>query len=220
MTRADSSADQRQLLVCDLGAGEGLMERGLRELVVAQSTEAILFDVTGREAVAHAATHAIGLQLSPRYMDRFYFCIAATDAYVARAVVTALFEAIAGSYEHGIDVGRNRENARNLLLLVLERDANPGRVLDFGLRFGLGEARGRRSWVRSYWLRTQFAAASGSDGQWPHGNGKRRLGHDSAKLLASCDCLVRTPLSWSAGRRGDCLAHSLASVRYTDCELS
>ena len=129
----------RCLLVCDLCAGMQLASGRLGSLVVYKSKKAMSFDVTGREDDVRVEAATLGLRLTPRYMDDFYFCFGSGRREDVRAAMDELFDSIASSYLSRIDVARNRENAGNLLELICARTGGDGAILDFGCGVGIAK---------------------------------------------------------------------------------
>ena len=129
----------RRLLVCDPCAGSQLASGRLGSLVVYKSTRATSFDVTGREDDVRVEAAALGLRLTPRYMDDFYFCFGSNRREDLRGAMDELFDSIASSYLSRIDVARNRENAANLLTLICARTGGGGAILDFGCGVGIAK---------------------------------------------------------------------------------
>ena len=139
MMRASSAVRHRHLLVCDRMAGRTLARNSLGSLVVAESPRMVVFDVSGRQDRVRNKALALGLMLTPRYMDEFYFCMMPHAGPMARRLVAEFFGWIAESYHRRVDLSRNRENARNLLELVCARTEHPGRIVDFGCGIGLAK---------------------------------------------------------------------------------
>ena len=134
---------QRQFLVCDQAAGQELKST-IPGRLLRESTRSVVFDVTDCEAVVRDAVMQLGLCLTPRYMDQYYFCLASSAASGLKGVIDDFFSSIAASYHHHVDVGRNRENAANLLKLIFLRTEHGGSILDFGCGIGLAEVVARR----------------------------------------------------------------------------
>ena len=141
--RANSTGAGRRLLVCDRRVGAAL-KGALGAGVVRESSTVVVFDISECEAGARRAASRAGYRLGPRYMDRFYFCIASECDSERRLVVAQLFSGIAGEYENCVDVSRNRENAKNLLDVIGARTVGRGSVLDFGCGIGLAKIVGDR----------------------------------------------------------------------------
>ena len=129
----------RRLLVCDPCAGMQLASGRLGSLVVYKSAKAMSFDVTGQEDNVRVEAAMLGLRLTPRYMDDFFFCFGSRRREDVRAAMDELFDSIASSYLSRIDVARNRENASNLLTLIFARTGGDGAILDFGCGVGIAK---------------------------------------------------------------------------------
>lgn len=77
-----------------------------------------------------------GFAVSPRYMDRYHFCLSGSTG--DQLAINAFFAAIADQYTSIVDTGRNLENIYamvNLLTSVLAKQ--DVRLLDFGCGVGL-----------------------------------------------------------------------------------
>ena len=132
-------AENRRILVCDYAAARLLKSAFPKSVLLQETGTAALFDVTEHEVGLHEKADSLGLHLSPRYMDRFYFCFGSVFSRDRRATLGHFFDVIAPIYSQYVDIDRNRDNVANLLQLVASRTDCPGPVLDFGCGTGLAK---------------------------------------------------------------------------------
>ncbi len=127
------------MLVCDRAASGLLKSTSLRPLLLQENETSALFDVTNHEIGLRKQIAALGLYLSPRYMDCLYCCFSSSLGRDRRAALGHFFDFIAPTYSQYVDVSRNHENVANLLRLIRARADCPGPVLDFGCGTGLAK---------------------------------------------------------------------------------
>ena len=129
----------RRILVCDQQAGGLLKSTFLSSVLVKDTTALTLFDITEHEISLPGQLASLGLRLSPRYMDCFYFCLSSNLDRDRRNTLEHFFDFLAPMYFQHVDVTRNRANAANLIQLIRARTDRLGPVLDFGCGIGLAK---------------------------------------------------------------------------------
>lgn len=95
-------------------------------------------DASGEIDAIAAMSAELSIQLSPRFMDRFYVC-AGCNADDRQELLDRFFNVIAPVYSQLVDAWRNAENV-GILLNAINRLIEPGKdrlIVDFGCGVGL-----------------------------------------------------------------------------------